>query len=196
MLAAALVVSPSSSWTLQGLHCWRCVLSIRKKKRVFQASWAINLLFCSSGRKFHARSRDVSVAWGTDDCMLQNSLDIIGGSSVTSSSSWNKLAAALASADLMSSWCWLQVALGLLELESLAESSPGLMLTPPLSLLEMVDQRLGVLGDAGVLARFDGTVHELDSLQCWGVWPGAHVTNHCHWGGNSIIHLILPTNGR
>ena len=46
--------------------------------------------------------------------------------------------------DWKTSWCWLQAALGPLVLENLADfqSLPGLMLTLPLSLSEVGDQRL------------------------------------------------------
>ena len=59
------------------------------------------------------------------------------------------------------------------------------------------EPKRGILADAaGALDRLEDIGQELVSLKCWGLLPGAHVKNHCHWGETSINHLSLPTNGR
>ena len=57
------------------------------------------------------------------------------------------------------------------------------------------DGVLSILDETGALDLIDkpGTG---DSKKCAGTAPGDHVTNHFHAGRNSIIHLIVPGNGR
>ena len=50
---------------------------------VFHAGWAIILRDCSPGMIFHARLREVSVAWGIDICCI-TFWTMVGGSSGTS----------------------------------------------------------------------------------------------------------------